>query len=206
MERLYRVMVLLGMAACWLNVAPSLLAKDYCSLKVRVVAPNGKQFPVYVAVYEQSGRKIEKEQAPPHDLQFCDLGILPVKVVVGTKGCHEIVVDNVRNYWQEPYTLTVTYDPEHCMRELPPPPKALCEVLFRISGADGKWLNKANVKFEKPSLQPLETDSAGRALLITGLDNNIQGSASAPDFMSQKFSIACTESGEYEHVLSLRKK
>jgi hypothetical protein len=206
MERLYRVMQLLGMVACWLNAAPSLLAKDYCSLKVRVVAPNGKQFSVDVTVYEQSGRKIEKEQVPPQDLQFCDLGILPVKVVVGTTGCHEIVVHDVRNYWQEPYTLTVTYDPEHCMRETVPPPKPLCEVLFRISGTAGAWLGKANLKFEKPSLQSLETDSAGRALLITGLDKNIQGTASAPGFISKRFSISCTESGDHEHVMSLSKK
>jgi hypothetical protein len=206
MERLYRVMLLFVMVACWLNATPSLSAKDYCSLKVRVVTPDGRQFPVSVTVYEQSGRKIEKEQAPPHDLQFCDLGILPVKVVVGDSGCHEIVVRDVRNYWQEPYTLKVTYDPEHCMRELPPLPQPLCEVLFRISGSDGGWIDKAAVIFDQPSLGRLQTDSAGRALLVARLENRIRGSVSARGFALREFSIDCSKSGEYENNLTLTKK
>lgn len=87
-----------------------------------------------------------------------------MKVVVGTKGCHEITVDDDRNYWREPCTLTVTYDPEHCMRESVPLPN--CEALFRISGPSGEPIDKATVKFDKPSLQRLQADAAGRALLI----------------------------------------
>jgi hypothetical protein len=115
-------------------------------------------------------------------------------------------VHDVRNYWQEPYTLTVTYDPEHCMRELGPPPKPLCEVLFRISGSGGVWLNKATVKFDKPLLKQLETDSAGRALLLTGLEESIRGSVSAPGYISKEVSIGCKEPGEYEKVVTLTKK
>ncbi len=205
MERVHRVMLLLAAVAFCLNAAPSLSAKDYCSLKVRVVSPDGRQFPVSVTVYEQSGRKIEKEQAPPHDLQFCDLGILPVKVVVGDSGCHEIVVRDVRNYWQEPYTLKVTYDPERCIRELPPPPEPLCEILFRISDSDGRWIDKAAVKFDQPSLGHLQTDSAGRALLVVGLENRIRGSVSAQGYAPREFSIGCSRSGEYEKNLTLTK-
>ena len=206
MERLCRSVLLLGVAATWASTAPSLFAQDYCSLKVHVVSQDGKQFPANVVVYEKSGRTIEKEQTPPEDALFCDLGILPVKVVVGTKGCHEIVVHDVRNYWQEPYTLTVTYDPEHCIRELPPPPKPLCSVLFRISGKGGEWLDKATVSFEKPSLKQLQTDNAGRALLVTGPNKEILGTASAPGYVSKNFSIRCSKQGEFENVLHLIEK
>jgi len=131
---------------------------------------------------------------------------LPVKVVVGDSGCHEIVVRDVRNYWQEPYTLKVTYDSEHCMRDLPHPPKPLCEVLFRISGSDGGWIDKAAVKFDQPTLEQLQTDSAGRALLVAGLENRIRGSVSAQGYAPREFSIDCSKSGEYEKNLTLTKK
>ena len=206
MEQRHRLVLLLSMLICFLHTPSSLLAQDYCSLRVRVLAPNGKPFPVYVTVYEKSGRVIEKEQAPPDDVQFCDLGILPVKVVIGPKGCHEITVDDVRNYWREPYTLAVTYDPEHCMRELLPPPQPICEVLLRISGLTGEWVDKATVTFQKPSLQPLRTDSAGRALLIAGLSKNIKALATAPGYVSKAFSVACTKPGEYENLVRLSKK
>jgi hypothetical protein len=206
MERLCRIVLLLGVVVSWFCAAPLLLAQDYCSLKVRVLSLDGKKFPIDVVVYEKNGRKIEKEQAPPEDVLFCDLGILPVKVVVGTKGCHEIVGHEVRNYWQEPYTLTVTYDPEHCMRELPPPPEPLCSVLFRISGASGEWLDKATVKFEKSSLKQLQTDNSGRAFLVSGLDKDILGTASAPGYVSKRFSIGCSKQGEYESIVKLIKK
>lgn len=87
-----------------------------------------------------------------------------MKVVVGTKGCHRIAVDDDRNYWREPYTLTLTYDPEHGMRESVPLPN--CGALFRISGPSGDWIDRATVRFDKPSLQRLQGDAAGRALLI----------------------------------------
>lgn len=206
MKRQYRVILLLSMGIFCFSLPPSLLAQNYCSLSVRVLAPNGKPFPVFVTVYENSGRKIEKEQSPPKDVRFCDLGILPVKVVVGTKGCHEITVDGVRNYWQEPYTLKVTYDPEHCMRETLPPPKPFCEVLFRVSGPHGHWIDKATLRFERPSLQPRQTDSAGRALLTVGLDDNIRGSVSAPGYVSKDFEIGCKAPDQYEHLMNLAKE
>jgi hypothetical protein len=180
--------------------------QDYCSLRVRVVAPNGVLFPVDVTVYERNGRKIEREQTPPDAAQFCDLGISPVKVVVGTKGCHEITMDEVQNYWREPYTLTVTYDPEHCIHESPPPPKPLCKILFRISDTHGEWIDKASITFKTPLFENLETDSAGRALLTTDLGKNIRGIASAPGYTSKAFSVSCGESDEYEKALSLVKR
>ncbi len=133
MERLYQLVLLFGAAVYFLGAAPSLAAKDYCSLRVRVLAPNGQRPLVLVTVYEKSGRKVEKRQGPSEDLQFCDLGIEPVTVVVGLKGCNQVVINDVPLSWQEPYTLKVIHDYVSCMREEGPPPKPVCEVLLRIA-------------------------------------------------------------------------
>ena len=130
-----RYLLFVGIAAIWFGTPP-LFAREYCSLRVEVVAPNGKRPEAQVEVREKDGRRTEKEQAPGHDLTFCDLGILPVTVIVGQKDC-EVVVSDVYLRWGEPYTLKVVYDQENCMDERPLPPQPLCETLLRVNFQDG---------------------------------------------------------------------
>jgi hypothetical protein len=206
MERLYRVVLLLGVAVYFFGATPALVAKDYCSLKVVVHTPKGQRLEVPVTVYEKSGRKVEKRQTLSEDVQVCDLGIQPVKVVVGLEGCNQIVVKDVALFWEEPYTLKVTYDFEHCMKEKPHPPTPVCEVLFRIAGPDGRWIDKATLKFDASTLTPLLTDGAGRAFLVTKLTDQLVGSVSAAGYATQKFSIGCSDTEAHEEMIALTTK
>jgi hypothetical protein len=204
MKRVTRYLVFAGIAAALFAPHP-LSAKDYCSLRVQVVAPNGKYPEAQVEVREENGRNIKKEQAPGHNLEFCDLGILPVTVVVGLKEC-EVVVSDVYLRWGRPYTLKVVYDQENCMDERPPPPKPLCHVLLRVNSQDEKWVNNATVKFEGRPWPAIQTDAGGRALFSLVKGETVQGSVAASGFGTTKFSVACPEARVQEKTLTLLKK
>jgi hypothetical protein len=206
MERLHRLALITFGLAFTLCVTPSSQAQDYCSLRVRVIAPDGRRFAdVLVAVNEPNGRTLEKWQKSKQDVEFCDLGVSPVTVTVGLKGCNPIVVNGVRLFWQEPYTLKVIYDMEHCMRETPPPPKLLCQILFRVRDSAGEWIKNAELKFANSVHSKFQTDNAGRALFSMGLNDQIQGTASAPEHATKTFSVTCSESEVREELLVLEK-
>jgi hypothetical protein len=206
MARLHQVVLLTAMVFYAITVSPVLAAQDYCSLKVRVLTPAGQRLEVPVTVYEGNGRKIDKDQELTKDVEFCDLGISPVKVVVGLKGCNEIVINDVPLSWKEPYTLKVTYDYKPCERELPLPPVPLCEVLFRVRDTDGKWIDKAKINVDEPHKSQLQTDGAGRGHVLVKVKQPLRGSVNASGYVAENFSVECSESGTQEKMLTLSKK
>lgn len=169
-------------------------AADYCSLTVRVLSPDGRRVHAVVSVEEQDGRKIERDPTA-QDLAFCDLGILPVTVKVGADGtCNQVVVKDVPVSWQESYLLTVSYDLEPCLEDLPPSPAPVCSVLFRVSDSETRWLQGARVQFDGSTLTPRETDSAGRALVTMKLDEVVRASIGASGFDTKHVSVSCSRS------------
>jgi hypothetical protein len=95
--------------------ANSAFAADYCSLVVRVLSPDGKHEEAIVAVEEKNGRRIERDPTA-EDVRFCDLGVEPVAVKVGSDGtCNQVVVREVPLAWREQYLLMVTYDTRPCL-------------------------------------------------------------------------------------------
>lgn len=205
MEPVYQLRVAFGIALYLLSSSGALGAQGYCSLKVQVLSPNGERPEAQVEVQEQNGRKIHKEQAPGHDLEFCDLGVLPVKVIVGLKDC-SVTISDVYLRWQRPYTLKVTYDQKNCMDERPKPSKPLCQVLLRVNSSSQEWINGATVKFDEPSLSPIQTDDAGRALFVGLKGDSVRGSISAPGFATLKFAVECGEVQVQEKILTLVKQ
>jgi hypothetical protein len=173
---------------------------------VRVLSPEGKREEALVSVEEKSGRKIEKDPTAK-DVEFCDLGIAPVTVKVGADGtCNQIVIRDVPLTWQERYLLTVTYDLEPCLEDLPPPPVPICNVLFRVSDRDGNWLEKASVRFSGSGLAPRQTDKAGRALLVLKVNERVEGSISESGYQARQFSISCSRSTPvHEELVRLEK-
>jgi hypothetical protein len=191
--------------AFYLLGAPrAISAQNYCSLRVQVLTPSGQRPGALVEVRERNGRKIEKEQAPGHDLEFCDLGLLPVTVVVGLKDC-EVVISDVNLSWGQPYTLKVTYDQERCMDERPKAPKPFCRVLLRVNTPVKKWISAATVKFDESSRPPMQTDQSGRALFSVGLNERVHGFVTASGYNSKEFSVACSEPKDQEEMLTLTK-
>jgi hypothetical protein len=169
-------------------------AGEYCSLVVRVLSPDGRRVEALVSVEEGNGRVIERDPTS-EDVKFCDLGIAPVTVKVGADGtCNQVVVRDVPLTWQEQHLLTVTYDLEPCLEDLPPPPVPVCQVLFRVSDVNGRWLNKASIHFQQPRLSPRETDREGRALLVLKLGDRVTGSISSGGYVAKPFSLSCSRS------------
>jgi hypothetical protein len=207
MERLHQVVRAFALFICCalsLSAAP----KGACSLTVRVLSPDGRRPEVPISVKEESGRVQEKDQEND-DVQFCDLGILPVMVTVGSDGlCNQVTVHDVPVAWDEPYLLTVTYDPEVCSRQhAPPPPVPLCRILFRFSDSTGRRIPDAFVKFSSPTSDAMQADPYGRAEFVAKVGDEVRGSVVAAGFGPSDFRWKCSRSEPlHEQNVKLEKR
>jgi hypothetical protein len=207
MERLYQVVRVLAFASCWAFGTCIASAEGVCSLRVRVLSPDGRRTEAPISVKEESGRTIEKDHEND-DVEFCDLGILPVAVTVGSDGlCNQITIRDVPVTWNEPYLLRVTYDPDACRREHgPPPPMPICHILFRVSDSGGKWIPRASVKFSSPTSDSMKADEYGRAEFVTKVGDEARGSVAAAGFDSANFKWTCSRSEPlHEESVKLKK-
>lgn len=182
-------------------------AQSACSLTVRVLLPDGQRPEAPISVKEQSGRTLEKDQEN-EDVQFCDLGILPVTVTVGSDGlCNQVTVRDVPVAWNQSYLLTVTYDPVACHEHGPPPPVPICRVLFRVSDLAGKWIPAASIKLSNPTLDSMKADQYGRAEFVTKVADEIRGSVAASGFRSTDFKWECSRSEPlHEQLVKLKNR
>jgi hypothetical protein len=168
-------------------------AQTSCSLAVRVLSPDGQRFEVPITVREQSGRIVEKDQEQD-DVRFCDLGILPVEVRVGSDGmCSQVTIHDVPVFLEKTYLLRVTYDPTACPDTLPPP-VPVCNILFRISDTSANWIAGATVSISGPNSSQLKTDLYGRTQLVARVGARVRGEANADGFQRAKFAFECTKS------------
>jgi hypothetical protein len=156
-----------------------------------------------VSVEEQNGRTEEHDQEA-NDVEFCDLGGLPVTVKVGDDGgCNEVIVRNVPVSWGVPYLLVVTYDPEPCLRDLPRPPAPVCQVIFRVADSSGKWVPGAVITLTSPQGTELETDRFGRARFVSRPGAAIIGKAEQSG-RSAVFNLQCAQDEQvHEQLLKL---
>ena len=176
MERLYQTVIV--SLLCYLVTAGQagcLFGQNVCSLAVRVLSPDGKRPEVAVSVEEKSGRREEVDQEDS-DVQFCDLGGLPVTVKVGDDGtCNQVVIRGVPVSWNQPYLLVVTYDPEACPKDVPSSPVPTCRIVFRVSNTRGEWIKGAMIKIDQPSPTELKADLFGRASFVVALSEESSG-------------------------------
>jgi hypothetical protein len=189
MERLYQIVVLCALLGC-----SGLTAADQCSLVVRALTPDGERPEAPISVLEQNGR-VERHDQEDADVRFCDLGILPVTVKVGSDGiCNQVTIKDVPIRYGETYLLTVTYDPGPCLRDTPPPPVPVCTMLFRVTDRTGEWLPKAQIRLTSPTLIQLMTDEYGRAIFHARVETRIAGTVSAITFRPKEFAWTCSQS------------
>ena len=176
------LLVLFGSIHAW-------SAEPYCSLTVRVLSPSGDRFPeVFVSVREASGRTVTSEESS-RDVQFCDLGVSPVTVTVGTKGCETTAT--LPLYWQEPQLLTMLYDPRPCMRGHVRP--SFCSVLLRISDDQDSWIEGAAVTWLMDDKRwRLQSDRAGRVLVELGIGKRAALTISADGYRSVQSIAECS--------------
>jgi len=74
-----------------------------------------------------------------------------------------------------------------------------------LPGTDEKWIDKAILRIDEPALPQRQTDSAGRAFVVVGLNERLRGSVSATGYAPKEFSFVCSES-PHELILNLTKK
>jgi hypothetical protein len=147
---------------------PPAMSDNYCSLVVQVVAPNGKRPAADVRVTEENGRKLD-QITDGMDARFCDLGVRPVTVEVGSAGtCNQVRVNSVPLAWGETYHLKITYDPVPCLRDLPHISPRYCTYVFRVQNEQGKWLPNATLSISPAGLSQ-RTDNAGRAMFTPAI-------------------------------------
>src|SRR5271163_4724639 len=109
MERLRQVILSVLLGSFVLGTS-AISAQETCSLAVRVLSPDGHRFEAPVTIREENGRTIEKDQEEDKDVYFCDLGILPVEVKVGSDGmCSQTTIRDVPVFADRTYLLNVTY-------------------------------------------------------------------------------------------------
>jgi hypothetical protein len=196
---------LVWMLAAFALAVPTTGAESYCSLRVRVLYPDGQRADALVSVEEKSGR-VQRQRQEATDLRFCDLGVTPVTVKVGVDGtCNQVIVRNVPLAWNVSNLLTVTYDVDPCLVEKPPPPVPLCRTVFRIADSSGKWLVRAPIRISTPTPAVLLTDGFGRASFLAKAADEIAGSVEAPGYAAVEFRITCTRS-EPVHEEDIRLK
>jgi hypothetical protein len=172
-ERLHKMMLKCCLEFVVLSVAPLVAAQDYCSLTVRVTAPNGR---VAVSVVEKNGR-IQEQDQENSDLRFCDLGGLPVTVKVGED------------------------DPVPCLHDLPRSPVPTCRIVFRVKDSTGEWVHGATINIAEPITKELRTDRFGRSSLLIKLGDSVTGNAINQQ-ASANFKYQC-RLGESVHEIHL---
>jgi hypothetical protein len=204
MERLHQVASLLLFGGCYLLTGCTALAEERCSLVVSVKSPDGRRLEAPITVHEASGRVEEGEQEDT-DVRFCDLGILPVTVTVGSGGrCNQVTVRDVPISLDETYLLTVTYDPFACSETIRTP---TCKVLFRVADSVGRWVKGAQLKLFSPMPKELTTDEFGRARFVLAFGEQIRGTASAASFGPTEFNWTCSRLEPlHEQLLKMEKR
>jgi hypothetical protein len=206
MGRLHSIAELTLLLGLFCLCTPPVRADGACSLVVRVLLPDGRRPHVPITVVEQSGRVDEKHQED-HDVRFCDLGILPVTVKVGSAGmCNQTAIENVPMSFGESYLLLVTYDALACVDTVRPP-VPLCQVLFRVSDTTGTWMPNLPITLSSPVQRILRTDQFGRAFFGAKSGDKIVGSLTSLGLRDVNFGWECSPSDpRHEENIKLEKR
>ena len=167
------------------------VAADHCSLVVSVVSPQGDDVEAWVTVRDFQGRTIERENVPG-GVRFCELGILPVTVIVGRAACNQVTVRNVPLVWEETYKLKVVFDFARCISHGAPVPVPQCLVLFRIKDDDEEWIEGASVTLLSPSPRVVTSDQYGRAVVGIARGADVRGNVWKEGYRRSPVAAQCS--------------
>jgi hypothetical protein len=194
-------MRLIMLLLCLLLLLSTAQGRDYCSLVVKVVDPEGRRVGARVSVTEGDGR-VETKETEGSDLSFCDLGILPVTVTVGHPACNQSIVRNVGLSWGQTTKTTVMYDVQPCLHDLPP--VAACKMLLRFRDSHQSWLTGVALELNAPQAEVLKTDRYGRVLIRVPAGQAMRGRATAESFRPTEVDFNCTrERILFEQIVTL---
>jgi hypothetical protein len=165
-----------------------LFGADYCSLAVNVIDPSGREVNTRISVREQDGNVTEHENVQG-GAKFCNLGITPVTVTVGSPSCNQTIVRNVPVSWGTERRVTVLYDRSPCM--IDEPPVAACQFLLRFVDAAGEPMIGVRFEMQKPEKQSLKGDRFGRVLVRIPASQEMHGVATHRAFLPAEVTLPC---------------
>lgn len=179
-----------------------------CSLVVKVIDTNGTPVHAWIRVEESGGRHLEKRHSPG-GVQFCDLGIRPVRVTVTpvSAGCSWSVSVPVDLVWDKTQTSSITVPAGDC--EFRPSALILgkCRVLYRVMDDTGRWIHGARVTVTANSSQSsADTDDYGRALFRNfPLDSALRVTVETAQYESKTAESLCN-TDRLEQMIEMRPK
>lgn len=169
--------------------SPGASAQAYCSLLVTVVDPHGREVEADVTMQEENGRAVTLENQPG-GVRFCDLGLQPVTITVGSPECNQVSVRQVPLDWGKTATVKIIYDSQPCLIEAPP--VAACRILFRFTDEGGKWI--PGVALDPPvSGFASRSDTFGRMLLSIASRTELRATARREGFLPYPIHLTCSQ-------------
>lgn len=177
---------------CLVWFGTDLQAQDHCSLVVKVVNSRGNEVATRVTVEERDGRKIEKQGNLADDLTFCDLGLLPVTVIVGYPACSQVVVRNVPLQWGETKTLKVMVERETCVVRDVISTGIGCEFLVRFVDSQRRYIEGVSLAMRAPRQETRQADRYGRLLVRLAGGQELLGTGSANGYSPVEVRVPCS--------------
>ena len=166
------------------------LAAGVCPLKVVVINDHQLDVDANITVVERSGRKHEREN-DVGGVEFCDLGILPVRVEVGNPAsCSYTVVDNVWLEFGSQAILRVLRNIDHFLKTLPPDMPPICKVLLRVRN----WEGDSPVRDFQIATDPklvVESDDFGGVFARLRRDVPVKFTISKKGFATERLEASC---------------
>ncbi len=181
-------------------------AAEFCSLIVRVTELGGAGVSDVPVTIQETGGRIESAVAESGEARFCDLGVLPVTVTVGSvSSCDQTVVHNVILAWGLTRMLKVVYDRAPC-RVDGPPPILPCETLLRFVDENSKWVSNVGFNPQLPHGGDPRSDVYGRVMVLLAKHESFRGLAEKPGYKPEIIAIDCSAPmGERERTVVLHK-
>ncbi|MEW5979098.1 MAG: hypothetical protein AB1898_25160 [Acidobacteriota bacterium] len=178
-------------------------AEDHCSLIVKVVNLQDLEVEAFITVTEKNGR-VHKKENEIGGARFCDLGILPVTLVVGKGLCQQVTVRDVQLTWRKTTLLKVIYQREPCMSDSPRSPEPGCDVLLRIIDKQRTAISGASVRLKLSPQQEFTADPHGRVMLGAKSGSNLEGTVIREGYLPVDFKFPCSRGDSLqEHYLVL---
>jgi len=177
---------------------------DYCSLTVRVQDSQGLPVDVRVRVTKVDGSTLDDLTSDDGTVKFCDLGISPVTISLGSPHCNTLTIKNVHFRWRIEKTLVLTHDP--CYSEGGDALSASgCRVLIRAVDQNGVGLPGARVSLNLEGSIDL-TDGYGRTFFNIRDGAEVMGVVAKAGYSSGRFFFQCRpDSKAVDRVVVLKK-
>lgn len=177
------------------NMGVAVQAEPYCSLHVFISARESSLREEFPVVVQESNGWRSQVMTKGGLVKFCNLGVEPVTVTVGSEDCIQVVARNVRLYWKTTVPLRLTYDDAGCPDT---PPSTGCWFLYRFVGHNNEPIQAVSLTLAEGLTHV--SDDYGRVLIAIGVGRTVKAEGTAPGYKPVAPLVKC----ENQEVMSER--